>query len=127
MLHLKGPETPLFKPFGFASKPFHGAGDRIGWGGFRFATLHGLQRVRLPAKRTKAGRKLDLPMTDLGRDILVARQSIGRDATGFVFPANSRSGHIEEPRFALRLVEEATGRPPQFWFRAWIEIALHSL
>ena len=44
MLHLKGPETPLFKPFGFASKPFHGAGGRIGWGGLRFATLHGLQR-----------------------------------------------------------------------------------
>jgi hypothetical protein len=26
-----------------------------------------------------------------------------------VFPANSRSGHIEEPRVTLRLIEEATG------------------
>jgi integrase len=68
----------------------------------------GLRVIRLPAKRTKAGRKLDLPMTDIVRDRLVARQSIGRDASGFVFPANSRSGHIEEPRFALRLVKEAT-------------------
>jgi len=54
------------------------------------------------------GRKLDLPVTDILRDILVARQLIGRDASGFVFPANSRSGHIEEPRFTLRLVAEAT-------------------
>jgi integrase len=65
--------------------------------------------IRLPAKRTKAGRKLDLPITDILRDILVTRQSIGCDASGFVFPANSRSGHIEEPRFALRLIAKATG------------------
>jgi integrase len=64
--------------------------------------------IRLPAKRTKAGRKLDLPMTDFVCSLLVARQSIGRDASGFVFPANSESGHIEEPRFALRLVKDAT-------------------
>jgi integrase len=68
----------------------------------------GLRVIRLPAKRTKAGRKLDLPMTDFVRGLLAARRSIGRDASGFVFPANSRSGHIEEPRFALRLVKEAT-------------------
>jgi integrase len=72
----------------------------------------GLRVIRLPAKRTKAGRKLELPMTDIVRDRLVARQSIGRDASGFVFPANSRSGHIEEPRFALRLVKEATNITP---------------
>jgi integrase len=42
------------------------------------------------------------------RGLLVARQAIGRDASGFVFPANSRSGHIEEPRFALRLVREVS-------------------
>ena len=68
----------------------------------------GLRVIRLPAARTKAGRKLDLPMTDIVRGLLAARQSIGRDASGFVFPANSRSGHIEEPRFALRFVRETT-------------------
>ena len=68
----------------------------------------GLRVIRLPAARTKAGRKLDLPMTDIVRALLAARRSVGRDASGFVFPANSRSGHIEEPRFALRFVRETT-------------------
>jgi integrase len=65
--------------------------------------------VRQPAKRTKAGRKLDLPMTDFVRGLLVARQAIGRDASGFVFPAYSKSKHIEEPKFPLGLVADATG------------------
>jgi integrase len=65
--------------------------------------------MRQPAERTKANRKLDLPMTDLVRGLLVARRAIGRDSSGFVFPANSRSGHIEEPKFPLKLVAEATG------------------
>ena len=68
----------------------------------------GLRFIRLPAARTKAGRKLDLPMTDIVGGLLAARRSVGRDASGFVFPANSRSGHIEEPRFALRFVRETT-------------------
>jgi integrase len=80
-----------------------GEGAALRWDDVDF----GLGVVRLP-KRTKAGRKLDLPMTDFVRGLLVARQAIGRDASGFVFPANSRSGHIEEPRFALRLVREAS-------------------
>src|SRR5262249_22280510 len=63
-----------------------------------------LRVIRLPAARTKAGRKLDLPMTDIVSGLLAARRSVGRDASGFVFPANSGSGHIEEPRFALRFV-----------------------
>jgi integrase len=68
-----------------------------------------LGAIRLPANRTKAGRKLDLPMTDFVRGLLVTRQSVGRDASGFVFPANSRSRHIEEPKFPLGLVAKATG------------------
>jgi integrase len=55
----------------------------------------GLGAIRLPAARTKAGRKLDLPMTDFVRSALAARQLIGRDASGFVFPANSESRHTE--------------------------------
>jgi integrase len=63
--------------------------------------------IRLPAARAKAGKKLDLPMTDFVHDLLVARRSIG-DAK-WVFPANSKSGHLEEPKFPLRMVAEATG------------------
>ena len=63
--------------------------------------------IHLPAARAKAGRKLDLPMTDIVHDLLVARRTIG-DAD-WVFPANSKSGHIAEPKFPLRLVAEASG------------------
>lgn len=65
--------------------------------------------IRLPAKRTKAGRRLDLPMSDFVYDLLAARRQVGRDTSGFVFPAASRSGHIEEPKHPLHLVAEATG------------------
>jgi integrase len=63
--------------------------------------------IRLPAARAKAGRKLDLPMTDIVHDLLVARRAIG-DAK-WVFPANSKSGHLEEPKFPLQLIADATG------------------
>jgi len=46
-------------------------------------------------------------MTDVVHGILVARRALG-DAK-FVFPANSRSGHVEEPKFALRLVAQQCG------------------
>jgi integrase len=68
-----------------------------------------LRVIRQPAQRTKANRKLDLPMTDIVRELLDTRKSIGRDASGFVFPANSRSGYIAEPRFPLKLVADETG------------------
>jgi integrase len=75
-----------------------------------------VQRViRIPASVTKAGRKLDLPMTDIIHDMLVARRALG-DAV-FVFPSNSRSGHIEEPKFALKIVAKTTG----------IEVSVHDL
>src|SRR5690606_19870670 len=64
--------------------------------------------IRLPATNTKAGRKLDLPMTDVVYDLLVARRAMGREGP-FVFPADSRSGHIEEPAYPLDLVAQATG------------------
>jgi integrase len=62
--------------------------------------------IRLPAGRTKAGRKLDLPLTDVTHDLLVARRAIGKDGA-YVFPANSGSGHVAEPKFFLREVEKA--------------------
>jgi integrase len=64
--------------------------------------------IRLPAKRTKARRKLDLPMSDFVRDMLVARRALGRDGP-FVFPADSRSGHLTEPKFPLAQVARDTG------------------
>lgn len=64
--------------------------------------------IRLPGTRTKAGRKLDLPMTDFVRDLLVARRAIGQDGP-FVFPSNSQTGFIREPKFPLRQVATASG------------------
>lgn len=64
--------------------------------------------IRLPATRTKAGRKLDLPLSSVVRDLLIARRAIGNDG-GWVFGADSRSGHLEEPKFALDQVAQATG------------------
>jgi integrase len=72
--------------------------------------------IRLPAGRTKAGRRLDLPMCDFVRDLLISRRALGEEGP-FVFPADSRSGHLEEPRAALGPVAEATG----------IEISAHDL
>jgi integrase len=63
--------------------------------------------IRIPAANTKANRKLDLPMVDVVRDMLIARRSLGDGE--FVFLANSSSGHIEEPRFALEEVAAKSG------------------
>jgi integrase len=62
--------------------------------------------IRVPAPITKPGRKLDLPMTDVVRDVLIGLR--GASPT-FVFPANSASGHIEEPKSALAEVAAACG------------------
>jgi integrase len=63
--------------------------------------------IRLPPERTKARREFVLPMSDLVHDLLVARRALG-DAR-WVFPANSESGHVEEPKFALRAVRADCG------------------
>jgi integrase len=64
--------------------------------------------IRLPAANTKAGRKLDLPMTDVVHDQLKSRRAFGYDGP-FVFPADSKSGHIEEPKFPLEHIAASTG------------------
>ncbi|HEY6704607.1 MAG TPA: integrase arm-type DNA-binding domain-containing protein, partial [Xanthobacteraceae bacterium] len=48
--------------------------------------------LRIPATKTKAGRKLDLPMSDIVHDLFVARRALGRDR--FVFPGEGASGRI---------------------------------
>jgi integrase len=63
--------------------------------------------IRLPALKTKAKRKLDLPMSDVVYKMLKARREFG-DAE-FVFPANSRSGCIAEPKHFLGIVAAETG------------------
>jgi integrase len=64
--------------------------------------------IRLPARRTKAGRRLDLPMTTIVRDVLIARRALGNDG-GWCFAADSRSGHVEEPRSAFEEIAKTTG------------------
>jgi integrase len=64
--------------------------------------------IKLPAARTKGKRKLDLPMSSFVRDLLVARRALGVEGP-FVFAADSRSGHIEEPKFPLNQIALATG------------------
>jgi integrase len=82
----------------------------------RWADVDFAQRViRLPAVRTKAGRPLDLPMTDFVHALLVARRQLG-NAT-FVFPSYGRSRHVEDPRAWIDAVTAATG----------IEFSIHDL
>jgi integrase len=63
--------------------------------------------IRFPALRTKAKRKLDLPMSDVVFKLLKARRDLG-DAH-FVFPAHGKRGHISEPKHPLGLIAAATG------------------
>jgi integrase len=63
--------------------------------------------IRVPMSRTKAGRKLDLPMSGFVHDLLVARRALG-DAK-FVFPGNGKRGHITTARYALDAVADASG------------------
>jgi integrase len=63
--------------------------------------------LRIPAVRTKGARKLDLPLTDYVRDMLVARRALGN--TKYVFPSVGASGYIREPKFPLQQVALATG------------------
>lgn len=61
--------------------------------------------IRVRAVRTKADRRLDLPMPDVVRDMLVARRALGN--TGWVFPGGGESGHLSDPGFAT--VARASG------------------
>ena len=71
--------------------------------------------IHISASATKASRKLDLPMSDIVHDMLVARRAVGH--TDYVFPADSGSGHIEEPKFYFQQIADAAG----------IRISVHDL
>jgi integrase len=63
--------------------------------------------IRLPATSTKAKRALDLPMSDFVYKLLKSRRALGD--TKWVFPSNSKSGHLEEPKFALAEIADECG------------------
>jgi integrase len=69
--------------------------------------------IRIRASATKGNRKLDLPMCDVVRNILVARRALGD--SGFVFPGAGESGRLWDP--GLAAIKKATG----------IEISAHDL
>ena len=73
--------------------------------------------IRVKASATKARRKLDLPMSYFVFSLLLARRKIGD--TNWIFPANSESGHIEEPKYPLDLIRAETGiaLEPKFMLR----------
>jgi integrase len=64
--------------------------------------------IRVAAGRMKAGKRFDLPLSDIVRDLLVARRALGRDGP-FVFPGNSAAGHSSSFGNALRQIGAATG------------------
>jgi len=77
--------------------------------GLRWTDVDFVEKViRVPAERTKGKRTLALPMSDFVCAMLTARREIG-NLGGYVFPAASKSGHIEEPKFPLQLVAKACG------------------
>ena len=63
--------------------------------------------IKVPAPRTKAKRKLDLPMSDFVYGVFMERQRLGRER--YVFPATGAAGFIQEPKFPLRQVAAASG------------------
>jgi integrase len=64
--------------------------------------------IRVPWQRTKHKRdEFKLPMSDYVAKLL--GEMTTRSEGGLVFPANSESGHIEEPKHPLGLIAEATG------------------
>jgi integrase len=65
--------------------------------------------ITIPEDRTKTGSMLKLPMSDLVYRLLVARKKVGRDKSGYVFAANGKNGHLEEPKSFFSQVKEATG------------------
>jgi integrase len=64
--------------------------------------------IRIPAANTKSGRKLDLPMTDVVHDLLVARRAISNTGA-FVFFAGGKSGHIMETKHLFDDIAKASG------------------
>ena len=65
------------------------------------------QTITLPASRTKNRKPLDIPMSDVVHDLLVARRRLG-DAI-YVFPSHGASGHMESVATAIKSVRKKIG------------------
>jgi integrase len=63
--------------------------------------------LTIPGANTKANRKLELPLTDVTFKLLKERRKLGR--TQYVFFANSKSGHVEEPKSFFADIAAASG------------------
>jgi integrase len=63
--------------------------------------------LMVPALDTKADKKLELPLSDYIRDLLVARRAVGN--AGYVFPGKSAGHHIITTTAPLRAVAKACG------------------
>ena len=68
------------------------------------------QLIRLPASATKANRKLDLPLSDYVRELLVARRRTGKVASDYVFPGNNgKHKYLTANIKGWKTIEKATG------------------
>jgi integrase len=80
-----------------------GEASRLRWDDIDF-----VQRViRLPATSTKSKKKIELPMSDSVRSLLIARRSLGD--SGYVFPGNGTTGHIGDPASTVVTVAAMCG------------------
>lgn len=67
------------------------------------------RQILLSHRVTKGKKKLDLPVCDVVLGMLMARKQRGGGPNDWIFPANSRSGHVEESGYPFELIENATG------------------
>jgi integrase len=96
-----------------------GEASSLEWDAVDFAA----KVIRVPAMRMKAGKQLDLPMTDVVRDLLVARRRLGK--TRFVFVSDGMTGHVTNLKPSFDAIAAATGIAVSSHDlrRTWISIA----
>ncbi len=64
--------------------------------------------IHIPRTRTKNRKRLDLPLSDFLHDLLVDRRGLALGE--WVFPANSRSGHVVDLKLPCGQVAKTFGR-----------------
>lgn len=64
--------------------------------------------INLPGSRTKNGKDFNLPMSDLVRNLLVARRALGEDGD-FVFPSDGKYKHLIDPGSTMEEIADLTG------------------
>jgi integrase len=77
--------------------------------GLQWAEIDLPQRmIRVPARRMKAHKSFELPMSSFVADLLIARRALGDDGS-FVFPGDGKTGHCQSFTFALRQIGAKSG------------------